>query len=319
MPPGPHRADGRGRQLLAGQRPQPGPRRRLRPVQRDLLPRPTAATVEIWNLVFTQFNRVGDPPDNLRPLPSKNIDTGMGLERTAAVLQGVETNFHIDILRRSSRRPARSAASSTSPTRENGRRLRRIADHVRACTFAIHENVYPGRKKEKYVIRRLLRRAVLDGHQMGLREPFLHKLVPAVAELMKTPYPELAETDAARRRRDREGRGQLPGHDRRRPGPHRADLRRDEEGAIATTVAGAEAADMYQTYGFPPELFETLAAERNLAFDWDGYREAMESTAIRRGGAADRDGRSRPARRAQEGPARHAVPRLRNDRGGSAK
>ena len=77
---------------------------------------------------------------------------------------------------------------------ENGRRLRRITDHVRACTFAVHENVYPGANKEKYVVKRLLRRAVLDGHQMGLREPFLHKLVPIVAEMMKRPYPELGET-----------------------------------------------------------------------------------------------------------------------------
>src|SRR5688572_27611040 len=103
--------------------------------------------VEIWNLVFTQFNRVGDPPNNLRPLPSKNIDTGMGLERTASVLQGVETNFHIDILR-----PIVLAAAEVCGVKyvagdDNGRRLRRIADHVRACTFAIHENVYPDNKK----------------------------------------------------------------------------------------------------------------------------------------------------------------------------
>ncbi|MFN9125047.1 MAG: alanine--tRNA ligase-related protein, partial [bacterium] len=129
--------------------------------------------VEIWNLVFTQFNRVGDPPDNLRPLPSKNIDTGMGLERTASVLQGVPTNFHIDILF-----PIVQAAAEVCSTKydyesDDGRRLRRITDHVRACTFAIHENVYPGPKKARYVIKRLLRRAVLDGHQLGMREPFL--------------------------------------------------------------------------------------------------------------------------------------------------
>ncbi len=122
----------------------------------------TFGQVEIWNLVFTQFNRVGDPPDNLRPLPSKNIDTGMGLERTAAVLQGVETNFHIDILRPLVEAAGEVCGVHYDPADENGRRLRRIADHVRACTFAIHENVYPGpNKKQGYVIRRLLRRAVL--------------------------------------------------------------------------------------------------------------------------------------------------------------
>ncbi len=114
--------------------------------------------VEIWNLVFTQFNRVGDPPDNLRPLPSKNIDTGMGLERTASVLQNVESNFHIDILRPLVEAAGEVCGVRYDPGDEGGRRLRRIADHVRACTFAVHENVYPGNKKQGYVIRRLLRR-----------------------------------------------------------------------------------------------------------------------------------------------------------------
>ena len=98
-------------------------------------------SVEIWNLVFTQFNRVGEPPNNLRPLPSKNIDTGMGLERMAAVLQGVDTNYHIDILRPIVEAAGEVCGVKYDPADDNGRRLRRIADHVRACTFAIHENV----------------------------------------------------------------------------------------------------------------------------------------------------------------------------------
>ena len=140
--------------------------------------------------------------------------------------------------------------------------------------MAIHENVYPGPQKEKYVIRRLLRRAVLDGHQMGVREPFLYKLVPVVVEMMKPAYPELAET--ARRVADviRERRSQFLRDDRRRPGPHREDLRR-HEGSQPHCVDGGAAADLYQTYGVPPEVFETMAAENNLAFDWDGYRRAM--------------------------------------------
>ena len=232
-------------------------------------------SVEIWNLVFTQFNRVGDPPNNLRPLPSKNIDTGMGLERTAATLQGVPTNYHIDTLM-----PIVLAAADVCGVKyeldsDNGRRLRRITDHVRACTFAVHENVYPGANKEKYVVKRLLRRAVLDGHQMGLRDPFLFKLVPKVAEMMKRPYPELGETvkrvsgviekeeanffstiDAGLNHIDRVF----------------AEMRHDNR----VTVDGAVAAELYQTYGVPPELFESLAAEHNLAFDWQGYHVAME-------------------------------------------
>ena len=112
----------------------------------------------------------------------------------AAVMQGVETNFHIDILASAGRSGRRGLQQKYDPKSDNGRRLRRIADHVRACTFAIHEEVVPGPKKQGYVIKRLLRRAVLDGHQMGIREPFLHKLVGTVAEVMKQPYPELRST-----------------------------------------------------------------------------------------------------------------------------
>jgi alanyl-tRNA synthetase len=230
--------------------------------------------VEIWNLVFTQFNRVGDPPNNLRPLPSKNIDTGMGLERTASTLQRVPTNFHIDNLM-----PIVLAAAEVCGTKydyesDNGRRLRRITDHVRACSFAVHENVYPGANKEKYVVKRLLRRAVLDGHQMGMRKPFLHKLVPVVAEMMKRPYPELSETvkrvSGVIEKEEANFFGTIDAglnHIERVFG----DMRRENR----VTVDGAVAAELYQTYGVPPELFESLAAEHNLAFDWQGYKDAM--------------------------------------------
>ncbi len=239
--------------------------------------------VEIWNLVFTQFNRVGDPPNNLRPLPSKNIDTGMGLERTAAVLQGVETNFHIDVLRPLVKAAADACGVSYQPENENGRRLRRITDHVRACTFAIHENVYPGPNKEKYVIKRLLRRAVLDGHQLGVRQPFLHQLVGTVAELMKSPYPELTVTVArVAGVIQKEESNFLSTIDAGLDRIERifAQMKKDHRGM----VAGAEAADMFQTHGFPPELFETLAAEHNLTFDWDGYAREMERHGVESGG-----------------------------------
>jgi len=239
--------------------------------------------VEIWNLVFTQFNRVGNPPNNLRPLPSKNIDTGMGLERTASVLQGVESNFHIDILRPLVEAAGEVCGVRYEPATENGRRLRRIADHIRACTFAIHENVYPGPNKEKYVVKRLLRRAVLDARQMGVDEPVLYKLVPVVAEMMKAPYPELGETA------ERVARGikaeEAAFLDTIDAGLERIErifqqMRRDNRGV----VSGEEAAEMYQTHGFPPELFESMAAERGLAFDWSGYEEAMRRHGIESGG-----------------------------------
>ena len=237
---------------------------------------PNGNEVEIWNLVFTQHNRIGDPPDNLRPLPSRNIDTGMGLERTCAMLQGVDSNFHIDILLPLVETVADTCKQNYIAGDDNGRRIRRITDHVRACTFAIHENVLPGNNEEKYVVKRLLRRAVLDGWQMGMRDPFLHTLPPAVASQMKHSYPELAETVE-----------------------HVTNvIKREEESFLATIgggltrinklfegihssggglVGGEDAAELYTTYGFPPELLETLAAERNCAFDWNGFREAMEA------------------------------------------
>ncbi|MDO4570228.1 MAG: alanine--tRNA ligase [Planctomycetia bacterium] len=230
--------------------------------------------VEIWNLVFTQFERKGNPPQNLFPLPSKNIDTGMGLERCASALQGVVTNYHIDILRPIVEAAAEVVGVPYIPDDDNGRRLRRITDHVRACTFAIHENVYPGANKEEYVVKRLLRRAVLDGRRMGMDQPFLYNIVPAVVEQMKMPYPELAETaEVVQDVMKREEANFLATVDN--------GLRRIEKVfhqmkmENRAKISGDEAAEMYTTYGFPPELFETLGAELNFSFDWDGYKDAM--------------------------------------------
>ncbi|MFN3151105.1 alanine--tRNA ligase [Bremerella sp.] len=239
--------------------------------------------VEIWNLVFTQFNRVGDPPDNLEPLPSKNIDTGMGLERTAATLQGVSTNYHIDILRPIVEAAGEICGVKYDPASDNGRRLRRITDHIRACTMAVHENVYPGANKEKYVIRRLLRRAVLDGHQMGMHQAFAYQLVDKIVEMMKVPYPDLQ--DSVTRVKNvikSEEENFLHSLD--------GGIARTEKifngmrSANRTVVNGDEAAELYQTFGFPPELFEQVAIEHGFTFDWVGYKAAMEKFADQTGG-----------------------------------
>ena len=137
----------------------------------------------------------------------------MGLERAAAALQGVETNFHIDILRPIVEAAAEVCGQKYEFQSDNGRRLRRITDHIRACTMAVHENVYPGSQKEKYVIRRLLRRAVLDGHQMGMHDAFLYKIVPTVVEQMKVPYPELTQTVVPCCGRDQERGNEFLRHD----------------------------------------------------------------------------------------------------------
>jgi alanyl-tRNA synthetase len=250
-------------------------------VQRDI-----GKPVEIWNLVFTQFNRVGEPPNNLRPLPSKNIDTGMGLERMASVMQGVETNYHIDLLRPLVEAAAEVCGVHYDPASDHGRRLRRIADHLRACVFAVHEHVVPGANKQKYVIRRLLRRAVLDGHQLGLREPFLYQLVGNVAAAMKSPYPELSDTVQRVANTIRaEEENFLSTLD--------AGLARiekvfsDMSSQGRKLVSGREGAELYQTYGVPPELVENLAIDRGYTFDWPQFRGEMEKHGATSGKIAD--------------------------------
>ena len=198
----------------------------------------------------------------------------MGLERIAAVMQGVDTNFHIDILRPIVEAGAEVCGLTYDSKSEEGRRFRRIADHLRACTFAIHENVYPGAKAEKYVIRRLLRRAVLDGRQLGVEQPFLYRLVPHVVEMMKRPYPELQDTV------DRVARV-IEGEEQAFFSTIDAGLARVEgifsamEKQGRVVVDGEDAAELYSTYGIPPELVETLAAERNFTFDTEGFTRAM--------------------------------------------
>lgn len=234
--------------------------------------------VEIWNLVFTQFNRIGDPPNNLHPLPSKNIDTGMGLERTASVLQGVPTNFHIDSLFSIVEAASDVVGRKYEYESDDGRRLRRITDHARASVFAVHENVYPGNKDARYVIKRLIRRAVLDGYQMNLREPFLYKLVDAVAEASKVPYPDLMQTtkrvSEVIEAEEKAFFGTIDG------GMKRIEqLFSEMREASAVMVPGDAAAELNSTYGVPPELVQTLSAEQNFTFDWHGYREAMDQHA----------------------------------------
>ncbi len=237
------------------------------------------AECEIWNLVFTQFNRAGTPPDNLSPLPSQNIDTGMGLERIAATLQGVETNFHIDSLLPIVEAAAEICGIKYDAKSENGRRLRRITDHVRACTMAIHENVYPGANNEEYVIRRLLRRAVLQGHEMGLRDPFLYQLVPAVVDSMSRPYPDLKTTvENVQKTIKNEESGFLGKLDN---GLARIDeIFGDMKSSGSSIVSGDEAFKLFTTYGFPAELFESIASDQGFSFDRRGFDDAMQQHAI---------------------------------------
>ncbi len=237
--------------------------------------------VEIWNLVFTQFNRTG--PGELVPLPKKNIDTGMGLERTASCLQGVSTVFETDIFRPIVAAVAETLGVLYDREKPEGVRIRRMADHSRALAFCIHENVRPGPEKQGYVIRRLLRRAVLDAYQMGHRDPFLHQIIPVVAEVMGRPYPELKESVRRIQTTVKQEEEQF--------------LRNLENGlkllsdafqktaaSGSDTIPGRDAFDLHATYGIPIEVVESLATDRNLRIDRAGFEaELKKHAAISRG------------------------------------
>ena len=244
--------------------------------------------VEIWNLVFTQFNRVGNPPDNLRPLPKKNIDTGMGLERTAAVLQGVESNFEIDIFKPLCLAAAEVIGLKYDFHNPEGRPLRRIADHVRAITFCIHEGVNPGSEKESYVVRQLLRRAFLEGFLLGKQDPFLHRLVPAVVDVMKAHYSELTETAESVADVIFEEENQFLGIVER--GVHKFEKLVEKAKRSGSSVLSGDAAfDLHQTDGFLIELTEALAAKHNLAVDMDRFDICMQEQKIKSGSGAFSD------------------------------
>ena len=231
--------------------------------------------VEIWNLVFTQFNRVGNPPDNLRPLPKQNIDTGMGLERTAAVLQGVESNFEIDILKPLCLAAADAVGVKYEFGGKTGRPLRRIADHLRAITFCIHENVNPGSKEAGYIVRLLLRRALLEGYLLGQQEPFLSKIVPAVVEQMKTPYPELSRT-ASNVADVIEEEENLFLHTIERGLTRYQDVVQKTKSSGKKQIPGDAAFDLHQTWGFIIDLTETLAAQEGLSVDRESFLACEE-------------------------------------------
>lgn len=230
------------------------------------LPPDATKDVEIWNLVFTQFNRVGDPPNNLRPLPKKNIDTGMGLERCASTLQGVLSNFEIDILKPLCIAAGDAVGVSYEYNAPQGRALRRIADHVRACTFCLHEGVDPGPEKQGYIVRLLLRRAFLEGYLLGQHNPFLYKVVPAVIDAMKTAYPEITQTVeqvvAGIRTEEEQFLGTVE------KGVRKFDkFVEDAKRQGSTSISGDAAWELHSTDGFLIELTQSLAEKNGLKVD----------------------------------------------------
>ncbi len=246
--------------------------------------------VEVWNLVFTQFDRQSD--GSLKPLPSKNIDTGMGLERLASVMQGVKTNFDIDIFvpivaeikkfidQRSEttdhpglpvgQGPCQTTAGAGRP------KINAIADHIRAVAFCVADGVMPSNEERGYVVRKLIRRATSRGHDIGIKEPFLYKLVSVVTEVMKGQYPELQA--------NRDDIAQV--------------VKREEENfifiietqfpkvkeAFSRVLASKKDSNwfhnlvfnFYDTYGMPYEMLEEIAEKYDLRIDKDKFEALLE-------------------------------------------
>ena len=222
--------------------------------------------IEIWNLVFMQFNRSAD--GQLAPLPKPSVDTGMGLERIAAVLQGVHSNYDIDLFQAL----IAAAAAATGSTDLKATSLRVIADHIRSCAFLVVDGVIPSNEGRGYVLRRIIRRAIRHGHHLGMKQPFFHKLVATLATVMGDACPDLVKQQA-----------------------RVADVLLAEEQQFARTldngmailaeaigklqgsvIPGEVVFKLYDTYGFPVDLTADIARERQLTLDMAGFEAAMD-------------------------------------------
>jgi alanyl-tRNA synthetase len=228
--------------------------------------------VEIWNLVFMQFDRA--PDGTMTPLPKPSVDTGAGLERMAAVLQGVHSNYDIDLFRGL----IAAAARATNSTDLGSPSLRVIADHIRACSFLIVDGVLPSNEGRGYVLRRIARRAIRHGYKLGQTKPFFHRLVAPLVEAMGQAYPELTAGAAHVER-------VLKQEEERFAETLASGMALLEE-AIAKVVPGTDGRrvipgeavfKLYDTYGFPVDLTNDIARERGLVLDEAGFEAAMEA------------------------------------------
>ncbi|HET8701435.1 MAG TPA: alanine--tRNA ligase, partial [Nitrococcus sp.] len=221
--------------------------------------------VEIWNLVFMQYDR--NEHGQLTPLPRPCVDTGMGLERIAAVIQGVHNNFEIDLFRHLIEAAARIAGT----TDLDDSSLRVIADHIRACAFLIVDGVFPGNEGRGYVLRRIIRRAIRHGYKLGIEEPFFYRLVPPLVQEMGAAYPELERGQAQAERILKQEEERFRETLEQGVKLLEADLRH-LNGKI---IPGATVFKLYDTYGFPVDLTGDIARERGLALDMAGFELAM--------------------------------------------
>jgi alanyl-tRNA synthetase len=223
--------------------------------------------IEIWNLVFMQFDRSSD--GKLTPLPKPSVDTGMGLERVAAVMQGVHSNYEIDLFQNLIAAAAKLAGTSDLSSGS----LRVIADHIRACTFLVIDGVVPSNEGRGYVLRRIIRRAIRHGYQLGITEPFFYKLVAPLEAEMGSAYPELTSKRAQAER-------VLKQEEERFAETLEKGMQLLETAIKALkgqTIDGETVFKLYDTYGFPVDLTADIARERGLEIDQAGFDAAMSA------------------------------------------
>jgi alanyl-tRNA synthetase len=237
--------------------------------------------IEIWNLVFMQFDRAAD--GTLSKLPAPCVDTGMGLERLAAVLQHVHSNYEIDLFQRL----IQVAAKLTNTADLENKSLRVIADHIRACSFLIVDGVLPSNEGRGYVLRRIIRRALRHGYMLGQKQPFFHALVATLVEVMGDAYPELsAKRDLVERalKAEEERFGETLEQGMK--------VFEDVTKKSGKTIPGEAAFRLYDTYGFPVDLTADIARERGLSVDMAGFEVAMEQQRERARSASQFDSRA---------------------------
>ncbi len=239
--------------------------------------------LEYWNCVFTQYD--GQEDGTLEPLPKKNIDTGMGLERIAAIMQGVQSNYETDVLRSLVAVGERLAGVTYGDDPDTDLSLRIMADHSRAVTFMIADGILPSNEGRGYVLRRLLRRAIMKAHLIGIEGPFLNEYVDEIVRLMGDVYPEIVENRELERKlilaeEERFGATLKTGQ---------AYLADELDALEGTELSGEAAFTLHDTYGFPVEITAEIAEGRGFTVDMDGFARAMEAQRERARAAGAKD------------------------------
>ncbi|WP_153123177.1 alanine--tRNA ligase [Peribacillus tepidiphilus] len=230
--------------------------------------------LEVWNLVFSQFNH--NPDGSYTPLPKKNIDTGMGLERMASVVQNVPTNFDTDLFMPIIQATEQISGEKYRVDKEKDVAFKVIADHIRTVTFAVGDGALPSNEGRGYVLRRLLRRAVRYAKQINIHRPFMYELVPVVGEIMHDFYPEVKEKQEfiAKVVKNEEERF----HETLNEGLQiLSEVIKKEKASGSSMIKGEDVFRLYDTYGFPVELTEEYAEEEGMTVDHDGFEKEMEA------------------------------------------